>query len=151
MTNTQVGLPVQKLHMFCINQSFYTIQSQFPFLKNFIKVQLIYSVILISTIQQSDSVIYTYTFFFIFFPIMVYHRILNIVPCAIPQDLVYPLYNRSIFFFFKSFVCVDHFKSICYNTASVLCFGFWPQGMWDLSFWSSDQTHTTCIGRRSQY
>ena len=33
------------------------------------------------------SVIHTYTFF-IFFSIMVYHRILNIVPCAIQQNLV---------------------------------------------------------------
>ena len=40
-------------------------------------------------LQQSDSVIHT--FFFIFFPIMVYHRILNIVPCATQEDLVaYP-------------------------------------------------------------
>ena len=28
--------------------------------------------------------IYVFTFFFMFFSIMVYHRILNIVPCAIP-------------------------------------------------------------------
>ena len=39
--------------------------------------------------------IYTHilTFSFIFFSIMVYHRILNIVPCAIQYDLVvYPFY-----------------------------------------------------------
>ena len=37
--------------------------------------------------------IYIYTFFFIFFSIIVYHRILNIVPCAIQQDfVVYPFY-----------------------------------------------------------
>ena len=29
-----------------------------------------------------------YTFFFIFFSTMVYHRILNIAPCAIQWDLV---------------------------------------------------------------
>ena len=36
-------------------------------------------------VQQSDSVTHTYiyTFFFIFFSIMVYHRILSVVPCAI--------------------------------------------------------------------
>ena len=57
-----------------------------------------YNVVLVSGIQQSDSVIYIYiytyiyiciytyvyvyihTFFFIFFSIVVYHRILNIVP-----------------------------------------------------------------------
>ena len=37
---------------------------------------------LVSAVQQSDSVIHMYTFF-IFFSILVYHRILNVVPCAI--------------------------------------------------------------------
>ena len=41
-----------------------------------IEVLLIYNV---SGVQQSDSVIYIYIFFFI----MVYYRILNIVPYAI--------------------------------------------------------------------
>ena len=36
---------------------------------------------LISAVEQSDSV--TFTFFFIFSCILVYHRILNIVPCSI--------------------------------------------------------------------
>ena len=55
----------------------------FYFLKiYFIEVQLIY-VVLISAVQQSDSVIHIYTFFFMFFSIMAYHRILNIIPCAI--------------------------------------------------------------------
>ena len=57
----------------------------------FIGVELIYSVLLISAVQQGDSVfyiyiyiyIYIYMFFFIFFSIMVYHGMLNIVPCAI--------------------------------------------------------------------
>ena len=51
----------------------------------FFDVELIYNVVLISSVHQSDSVIhiYIYIFFFIFFSIMVYHRILNIVPCAI--------------------------------------------------------------------
>ena len=43
-------------------------------------VLLIYSVVSITAIQQSDSVILIYAFFFIFFSIVVYHRILNIVP-----------------------------------------------------------------------
>ena len=47
----------------------------------FIEVKLIYNVVLISAVQQSDSVIHIS--FFIFFSIMVYHKILNIVPCAI--------------------------------------------------------------------
>ena len=55
---------------------------EFIFLIYFIEVQLIYNVVLISAVQQIDSVIYIYIYF-IFFSIMVYHRILNIVPCAI--------------------------------------------------------------------
>ena len=49
-----------------------------------------------AVVQQSDSVIriYIYILFFIFFPVMIYYRILNIVPCAIQQDLVvYPIYT----------------------------------------------------------
>ena len=36
----------------------------------------------ISAVQQNDLVIYMYMFFFIFFSIVVYSRILNGVPCA---------------------------------------------------------------------
>ena len=48
-----------------------------------IGVYLLYNVVLISTVQKSDSVIHLYTLFFIFFLIMVYHKILNTIPCAI--------------------------------------------------------------------
>ena len=44
---------------------------------------------LISALQQSDSVIDIYPFFFIFFSIMAYPGILNIVPCAVQYDLVF--------------------------------------------------------------
>ena len=37
---------------------------------------------LITAVQQSDSVIHIYILFLIFFFIMVYHRTLNIVLCA---------------------------------------------------------------------
>ena len=37
---------------------------------------------LISAVEKSDSIIHTYAYFFIFFSIMVYHRILNTVSCA---------------------------------------------------------------------
>ena len=62
---------------------------------------------LISIVQQTNSVIYivntyvcvyiyiythTHIFFFIFFSIVVYYRILNIVFCALQQDLVYLFY-----------------------------------------------------------
>ena len=52
-----------------------------PFLffqKNFIKVQLIYNVVFISDIWQNACYIYTY----ILFSIIIYHKILNIVPCT---------------------------------------------------------------------
>ena len=48
----------------------------------FIEVYLISSIVLISSVQHSDSFIYIHTFFFIFFSMMVYPRILHIVPCA---------------------------------------------------------------------
>ena len=52
-----------------------------------------YSAVLISAGLQCDSIIHTYTYFFIFFSIMVYYRILSIVPCAIQSDfVVYPSY-----------------------------------------------------------
>ena len=48
----------------------------------FIEVSLIDNAVLVSAVQQRDSVIYKYTFF-TFHPIMVYRRILNIIPCVI--------------------------------------------------------------------
>ena len=48
----------------------------------FTEVQLIYNVVLISAVQQRDSVRHIHTFFFIFFSTIVKHRILNIAPCA---------------------------------------------------------------------
>jgi len=46
-----------------------------------------------STKQQ--TYIYIYIFFFIFFPIMVYHWVLTVVPCAIQYELLFicSLYN----------------------------------------------------------
>ena len=58
-------------------------------------IWLIYNVVLVSAVQQSDSFIYMciyiyiyiyiyiHILFLMFFSIMVYQRILNIVPCAI--------------------------------------------------------------------
>ena len=53
------------------------------FLIYFTKVKLTYSIVLISAVQQSDSAMNVYAFLFIFFSIMVYHRILKIFPYAI--------------------------------------------------------------------
>ena len=46
------------------------------------QVQLIYNVVLISVVQQSDSVIHMHSFV-IFFSITVYCRILNVVSCTV--------------------------------------------------------------------
>ena len=45
--------------------------------------QLISNVVLISAVQLHDSITHIYTFFKIFFPIMVYPRRLDTDPCAI--------------------------------------------------------------------
>ena len=70
---------------------FFFVPIPYAHLKNFFKneVQLIYNVALISAIQQSDSVIHLYIFFFIFFSIVIYHGILI-------QFFV--LYNRALLF-----------------------------------------------------
>ena len=53
-----------------------------------IEVQLIYNIVLVSGVQQSDSVIHTYICiylysFFLFFSVIVYYKILNTIPCAV--------------------------------------------------------------------
>ena len=63
-----------------------------------IEVWLIYNVVLISAVQQSESVIHIYTFFFIFFSIMVYPRTLNIVHCTTQQNLVVHLFYSLLVF-----------------------------------------------------
>ena len=71
------------LHIF-LTSSFFSSKPFICFLIYFfIEVQLIYNVVLVSGAQQSDSVIHIYLFFFRFFSIIGYYRILNIVPCAI--------------------------------------------------------------------
>ena len=49
---------------------------------------MIYNVVSISAVWQSDSMIHIHIVFCIFFSIIVYSWILNIVPCAIQQDVV---------------------------------------------------------------
>ena len=52
--------------------------------------------------------------------------------------------------FFKDFFFdVNHFENlyiISYNNASVLCFFFHPQGVWDLNLQIRDRTCTPCTG-----
>ena len=47
----------------------------------FIEVELIYNVALVSAVEPSDSVIHVFAHYFLFFSIMVYHRILTMVLC----------------------------------------------------------------------
>ena len=49
----------------------------------FVELQLIDNVVLVSGVQQSDSVIHTYIFFFRFFCIIGYYKILSIVPIGL--------------------------------------------------------------------
>ena len=80
----------------CIQLNGATIEKPYSFFKSFflkkkkIEVSLIYSVLLISAVQQSDLIIYIYIFFSILFSILGYPRILNRVPCAKQYGLVYP-------------------------------------------------------------
>ena len=64
--------------------------SLFKFVKflNFIKVYLIYNIVLVSGRQHSDSFIQAYLFFFRFFSLIGYYKILSIVPCAIQYVFV---------------------------------------------------------------
>ena len=64
----------------------------FFFLFLLIELWLIYNVVLDSGVQQSDSVIFIYIFFFRFFSIIGYYKILNIVPCAIQYRWVLVVY-----------------------------------------------------------
>ena len=49
-----------------------------------IEVALIHNVVLISAVDQSDSVKHKYIHYFLYsFPFLFFYRILNIVPCAI--------------------------------------------------------------------
>ena len=48
-------------------------------------------------------------------------------------------------FFFKGFLNVNHFLQSLLNLLQYcVCFMFWPQGMWDLSYLTRDQTHIPC-------
>ena len=50
--------------------------------ENFIDIQLIYSVMPISAIQQRDSVTHIHSFLQTFFSLIVHHETLSMVPCA---------------------------------------------------------------------
>ena len=62
----------------------------------FFEIWLVYSVVSISAVQQSDSVIHRHSFLMLFY-IMVYHRILNIVPCAIQWELFAHILQKIVY------------------------------------------------------
>ena len=76
------------------DSSEYLQRSMKSFYFNFTEEQLIHNAVLITAVQQSDSVIHTCMLLHFFF-IMVYHKILNIAPCGMQRTLVfiYPIYR----------------------------------------------------------
>ena len=60
----------------------------FMTLKKIIEVQLIYNLVLVSGIQQSDSVLYILFIFFTLFSFIGYYKIMSIVPSVIQLVLV---------------------------------------------------------------
>ena len=63
-------------------QHWITVAVQVASMEIFIEVELIYNAV-ISALQQGDSVIQTYSFFFLFSSMVIYPRILDIVAWAI--------------------------------------------------------------------
>ena len=70
----------------------------------FIKVQLIYYVVLLMI--SSMTPLYMYKYIFIFFSIIVCHRILYVVPCAIRQDLAAYPFNMSLHLLTPNSQCI---------------------------------------------
>ena len=67
----------------------YLIQGCLYFFKIFIGVELLYNVVLVSTLQQSESAIHIHISpFFVFPSHLGHHRSLSTVPCAIQQALI---------------------------------------------------------------
>ena len=91
----------------------------------------------------------TYIFFLRLFPLIGYYKMLNIVPVLDNQSLLIIYFMVSstsqLLWTFKIFFNADHFKSlywIGYNIVSILCFGFFARGMWDLDQgWSLHPLH----------
>ena len=85
-------------------------------LKIFYETQLIYNVVLISAVLQSDSVICISTFFFRFFSIVVYHRIFKKLHFnMIFKWFMYQLWELKYGIFFFSFsLCIFLFVQVFY-------------------------------------
>ena len=68
-----------------------------PTFEFFIKVQLIYNIVLVSAVQQLLSYIYVHII-----SNMIYCRILNIIPCAVQQDLIIYLLYSSLYLLIRN-------------------------------------------------
>ena len=81
----------------------------FCFLFLFVEVELVYNVMLVFTAQKIDSVIHVYTFFFIFFSVMVHQGMLvshrNTVPSAMQEDLVFHPPYVYIYIYIRVCIC----------------------------------------------
>ena len=81
---------------------------------------------------------------------LLYRLYLDILFCLVALLLLFVLFP---FFCFVLFLDMEQWNSlywICYNIVSVLCFGLWRQGMWDLSSLIRDLTNSyPCIERWS--
>ena len=65
--------------------------------------KLIYNVVLISALQQNDSSIYVCIHYFSYFSIMIYHRLLNIVPCVRILLFIHTMYNIGLLLLIPNF------------------------------------------------
>ena len=61
----------------------------------------------------------------------------------------FSFFNKYFYLFKKFFWRRGPFLKSLLNLLLLYVLVFWPQGMWDLSFWTRDWTCTPCIGRQS--
>ena len=99
------------INTLCI-QDYFTVKMYYSVTLFLIEVQLIYNV-LVSGVQQSDSVeyIYRYPLFFRFFSHLGHYRVLSRVPCAIQWVLTYTLLYIKQITNDLLFLCTDLFKT----------------------------------------
>ena len=99
------------------------------------KVYLIYNVVLVSAVQQTDSLIHICILFFAFFSIMFYHRILNRAPCACSRILLFThfIYDSLHLLTLNSNPSLTPFSLLLGNCMSILYVGQ-DSFMWCIDF-----------------
>ena len=115
VTATRQNLPQRRSQK--ANESvFSTLHLYAGVFKKFCGVQLIANVVLVSGVQQSDSdYIYICIFFFRFFSIIGYYKMLGTVPWALQQVLVVYLFYIQTCVYFNP-------KLLLYPSPSICCF-----------------------------